>query len=316
MLLSTVSLALALCAQKVAAHGGVLSYKIGGQYYKGFAPYNSASGQVTIQRQWNTFDPIQDASASTVACNNDGSALPDSQQLTATVTAGSAITAYWNNPWPHPQGPVLTYLAQCPGSSCNGVNSRSLKWFKIQEAGLLSGTVGNGQWAAGQMINNNNSWTTTIPSSVPNGPYLLRFETIALHSLPAQIYPECAQIQITGGGSRAPLSGELVSFPGAYSNSDPGLSVDLYSNSAKTQTTYKIPGPPLYGSGSGTPQQPTTAPPSSTTNNGGGSQPTTTSTPGTVPQYGQCGGQGYTGPTGCVSPFKCVVSNPYYSQCL
>src|SRR4051794_15808904 len=54
MLLSTVSLALALCAQKVAAHGGVLSYKIGGQYYKGFAPYNSASGQVTIQRQWNT----------------------------------------------------------------------------------------------------------------------------------------------------------------------------------------------------------------------------------------------------------------------
>lgn len=35
------------------------------------------------------------------------------------------------------------------------------------------------------MIAQNSSWTTTIPSTVPNGNYLIRFETIALHSLPA-----------------------------------------------------------------------------------------------------------------------------------
>ena len=29
------------------------------------------------------------------------------------------------------------------------------------------------------------------------------------------------------------------------------VTVDLYSNAAKTETTYIIPGPPLYGSGSG-----------------------------------------------------------------
>ena len=68
-----------------------------------------------------------------------------------------------------------------------------------------------------------------------------------------QFYPECAQIQITGGGSRAPTAAELVSFPGAYSNSDPGVNIDLYSNAAQTQTTYVIPGPPLYGSGNGSP---------------------------------------------------------------
>ena len=72
------------------------------------------------------------------------------------------------------------------------------------------------------MIADNSSWTTTIPASVPSGNYLIRFETIALHSLPAQLYPECAQIQITGGGSLAPTADELVKFPGAYSNSDPG----------------------------------------------------------------------------------------------
>ena len=77
-------------------------------------------------------------------------------------------------------------------------------------------------WGDGVMIQQNSSWTTTIPSSVPSGNYLIRFETIALHSLPAQFYPECAQLSITGGGSTAPTAAELVSFPGAYSNSDPG----------------------------------------------------------------------------------------------
>jgi cellulose 1,4-beta-cellobiosidase len=32
--------------------------------------------------------------------------------------------------------------------------------------------------------------------------------------------------------------------------------------------------------------------------------------------WGQCGGIGWTGPTTCKSPYKCTVSNPYYSQCL
>lgn len=112
------------------------------------------------------------------------------------------------------------------------------------------------------MIAQNSSWTSTIPTSVPSGNYLIRFETIALHSMPAvslvftsrhyhspntvtfkQFYPEyvnltkeiveltklkpflvfrCAQIQITGGGSLAPTADELVTFPGAYTNNDPG----------------------------------------------------------------------------------------------
>lgn len=84
-----------------------------------------------------------DATASTVGCNNDGN--PGPNQLTATVAAGTAITAYWNQVWPHPYGPMVctghfpscerglmgaqtTYLGKCPGSSCDGVNTNSLKW--------------------------------------------------------------------------------------------------------------------------------------------------------------------------------------------
>ncbi|KAJ1309745.1 hypothetical protein OPQ81_006510 [Rhizoctonia solani] len=45
------------------------------------------------------------------------------------------------------------------------------------------------------------------------------------------------------------------------------------------------------------------------------SQPTTTSGTGTVPLYGQCGGDGYTGPTVCAEG-ACTYSNQWYSQCL
>ncbi|KAF7299476.1 Alpha/Beta hydrolase protein [Mycena indigotica] len=46
---------------------------------------------------------------------------------------------------------------------------------------------------------------------------------------------------------------------------------------------------------------------------------TTSSSPPSGSQaahWGQCGGQGWTGPTTCVAPYTCTVSNPYYSQCL
>ncbi|KAF9036211.1 beta-1,4-endoxylanase [Panaeolus papilionaceus] len=34
------------------------------------------------------------------------------------------------------------------------------------------------------------------------------------------------------------------------------------------------------------------------------------------PAWGQCGGQGWTGPTTCVSGYTCTYSNPFYSQCI
>jgi len=51
---------------------------------------------------------------------------------------------------------------------------------------------------------------------------------------------------------------------------------------------------------------------------GGGTSPTTTGTApaATQTKYGQCGGQGYTGPTVCASGSTCTVSSQYYSQCL
>ena len=64
---------------------------------------------------------------------------------------------------------------------------------------------------------------------------------LALHaasSYPgAQLYMECAQIQITGGtGTKTPST---VSFPGAYHGTDPGIKLSIYY---PTVTNYTVPG--------------------------------------------------------------------------
>jgi hypothetical protein len=71
----------------------------------------------------------------------------------------------------------------------------------------------------------------------------MRHEIIALHSAGnsngAQNYPQCFNLQVTGGGSDKPAGtlGEAL-----YKNTDPGILFDLYS----TLTDYPIPGPALY----------------------------------------------------------------------
>ncbi|KAB5572767.1 glycoside hydrolase family 18 protein [Coniochaeta sp. 2T2.1] len=43
--------------------------------------------------------------------------------------------------------------------------------------------------------------------------------------------------------------------------------------------------------------------------------PTPTPTGSLVPQWGQCGGQGYTGSTQCAPPYKCTYGSDWWSQC-
>jgi len=42
-----------------------------------------------------------------------------------------------------------------------------------------------------------------------------------------QFYISCAQLSVSGGGTKAPTN--FVAFPGAYKMSDPGLAVNIYA---------------------------------------------------------------------------------------
>ncbi|KAL0577320.1 hypothetical protein V5O48_004676 [Marasmius crinis-equi] len=230
---------LASLVYRVVAHGGVLNYRFGNVWYNGFVPYTSAVGQSSIQREWDQYDPIEDTEHPNLSCNFNGAAL--NNQETATVAAGTAVTAYWN-PWPHTIGPVLVYMAKCPGS-CTSADTSQLDWFKIDEAGLISGDIRSGDWAMADLVANNNTWTSTIPASLKSGEYMIRHELIAIHipNIP-QFYPNCAQLNITGSGNAVPT--QTVKFPGGYSKSDPGLTVDIFIDGALT--SYTIPGPPVF----------------------------------------------------------------------
>lgn len=83
-----------------------------------------------------------------------------------------------------------------------------------------------------------------IPACIENGEYLIRFEQIGLHSASsaggAQLYLSCTQVSVTGGsGSYSP---SLMSFPGAYSATDPGLMINIYY---PVPTSYTSPGGPV-----------------------------------------------------------------------
>jgi hypothetical protein len=136
--ISSIVAGLAL-ASTAAAHGGVLSYLIAGTYYKGFVPYNTPTGQSSIQREWDTYNPLLDPTSDSLRCNANGAVAA----LSATVPAGSSITAYWNNPWPHNIGPVTVYMANCGGNCANFDGSGNV-WFKINAVGLVSGTLSGG----------------------------------------------------------------------------------------------------------------------------------------------------------------------------
>lgn len=64
---------------------------------------------------------------------------------------------------------------------------------------------------------------------------------MAMMANKAQFYLACSQIEITGGGGAEPAP--LVSLPGAYASSDPGILVDL---NGMAPDSYQPPGPQVW----------------------------------------------------------------------
>ncbi|EEA19335.1 hypothetical protein TMatcc_009471 [Talaromyces marneffei ATCC 18224] len=59
----------------------------------------------------------------------------------------------------------------------------------------------------------------------------------------------------------------------------------------------------------------TTPPPPTTTSTSPTTSPTSPATGTPVAQWGQCGGQGYTGSTVCASPYHCVTESIWWASC-
>ncbi|KAK0611535.1 glycosyl hydrolase family 61-domain-containing protein [Immersiella caudata] len=274
-----------------------------------------------------TYDgPITNVASNDLACNGGPNPTMSSKEI-ITVQAGSTVKAVWRHTLtsgpgnvmdPSHKGPTLAYLKKVDNALTDtGIGGG---WFKIQEEGYA-----NGKWATNKVIDDAGQHYINIPSCIPSGQYLLRAEMIALHgagsSQGAQLYMECAQINIVGGSGSLPS--KTYSIPGIYKANDPGILVNIYQMT--TSSKYVIPGPALFtcsASGTGSaPASPTTlltvSVPEATVavtapvveeveaNKAGSS----------VAQWQQCGGQNFAGCTSCASGFSCKEINSYYHQC-
>jgi lytic cellulose monooxygenase (C1-hydroxylating) len=227
----------------VQAHGYVASWNIGGVDYRGFdQQYQSDASQLDDFIAWSTtasdngFVAPSAYGDADIICHRGAK---NGVLNNATVEAGGSITATWNT-WPESHhGPVIDYLA--PADDPTTVDKTSLKFFKIQEVGLVSGPA-PGTWGSDKIISNNLGHEIKIPANLKPGKYVLRHEIIALHSASnadgAQNYPQCVNIQVTGSGSEQP---EGTLGTALYSADDEGIKFNIYN----ALDSYPIPGPKL-----------------------------------------------------------------------
>ncbi|KAL0579079.1 hypothetical protein V5O48_002921 [Marasmius crinis-equi] len=240
--------------------------KDNGRDYPGDVP--GGETKPSVLRQVNDVSPVKGANNGDLFCGPGQKIASD----IAEVNPGDSISFDWKggdgSNWPHNTGPMLTYMASCGDKPCNQFDSTSAKWFKIQQVGRK----GKGQdWAQADLMQGAAA-DLKLPSTLAPGNYLIRHEIIALHLAEneggAEFYPGCAQLKVGGNQSGKPNNNELVTFPGGYSDNDPGI---LVKNAFDANADYDFPGPAIAQFVSGSPSSGSGDGNSGNGNNGGNS---------------------------------------------
>ncbi|KAF8710706.1 Glycoside hydrolase family 18 protein, partial [Rhizoctonia solani] len=219
---------LAATATQVAAHYRFTSLLVNGA---------NTGTYVNVRQNTNYNSPVTDVSSTDFTCNAGGRSAGSTS--TATVPAGSTIGFALDQAIYH-AGVINVYMAKAPSTAASFDGSGNV-WFKVYQLSAVT----NGGSTITFPADNLTQVTFKIPSTLPAGEYLVRIEHIALHassSYPgAQFYISCAQVKVTGGGSRTPSP--LVAFPGYYSGQEPGIKINIYY---PIPTTYIQPGPAVW----------------------------------------------------------------------
>ena len=184
--------------------------------------------------------PVIDLLSTDITCNFNAMPINDNGiSRVGSVTAGTNISFHWNG-FTH-QGPIFTYMAKCDPDCGSFTGSIGKVWFKVDQRGYDT------DWATQYLFNQKNIWHTKIPNCLEPGEYLVRHEIIALSDCKTvgkcQFYPSCHQVKVLGSGTTKPASDSLVSFPGGYSPTEPGI---LWNTNTQLPKDYTMPGVKLF----------------------------------------------------------------------
>ncbi|KAI0974094.1 glycoside hydrolase family 61 protein [Xylaria arbuscula] len=183
-----------------------------------------------VRHNTNMNSPVTDLSSKDLRCNVG--CATGGNTSTLALNAGDAFTFSLDQAVYH-QGPVSLYMSKAPGTADEYDGSGD--WFKIFDWAPNFGS-GQAQWTMAA------SYSGNIPKCIPNGEYLLRIQSLAIHnpgSTP-QWYISCGQIIVSGGGNASPSP--TAKIPGAFKATDPGYTVNIYNNFH----SYTVPGPSVF----------------------------------------------------------------------
>ena len=136
-----------------------------------FAFLNGGAEYQNIRRNTNFNSPITSLSDANLRCNEGG--LSSNGATVLNIAAGSSVTFKLDQAVYH-QGPLQWYLGKAPGDVRQWDGSGA-NWFKFAAEGpTFSG--GSVSWPM------RDTYTTTLPGSIPAGQYLLRIEQLGIHN--------------------------------------------------------------------------------------------------------------------------------------
>ncbi|CAE6435386.1 unnamed protein product [Rhizoctonia solani] len=229
------------------AHGYVKKLEIlGSESFNGPKPGATGANKSPI-RGITDQSPVKDLQSKDLICGIG--ATPGS--VVASAKPGDTLVYSWGNDvaengnWIHDTGPMMTYFAQVPaGKTADTFTGEGAQWFKTDEAGKK-----NNKWIQASLMNGA-TFKTKIPETLADGDYLVRHEIIALHNAEnkggVEFYPSCFQLRIknSNAGNASVTAAPTLSFPGAYTATDPGLLVNVFAQ-APDGSEYQFPAGPI-----------------------------------------------------------------------
>jgi len=245
--------AIAIHFSGVLAHGFVRKITIDGVDFPGTNPFTPGPPSVVWPYTGGN-GPINDVNSPNITCNR----ITGPATISANAKAGSNVTFDWNGSsfWPagdtglgpnNHHGPVMTYLAKCPGR-CSQAVPQQLIWVKFQELSRIQAAPIPGLWGSDILTKAGSTFSMTLPGGLESGEYIMRHEILALHDAQnndPQFYPMCTNLNITGDGSSPLPDAQGIKLPGGYRADDPFLKVNLWDGSLEKQN-YVAPGPKVF----------------------------------------------------------------------
>lgn len=139
-------------------------------------PYNTPTGEVTAQREWDTYTSNHrpDRGYHDVQFGRRRG-CPDCHPR-------GRVQDLWlpeQSMASHPGPDESLGMTAVPSSNATPLGS---EWFKTDQAGLGGDLPNCWLWGMCEMVNDTSSWASTIPATSKPGDYLLRNEVIALHT--------------------------------------------------------------------------------------------------------------------------------------